>query len=80
MDFDTDLREAVRKYQRFHGLEDTGILNEETRQVMEMPRCGVADLQDGEEIPQASAFVASGGKWQTNQPLTFRFINATNGR
>jgi hypothetical protein len=76
--FDGGLDVAVRKYQRFHGLEVTGVIDEETRQVMEMPRCGVSDLEEGQEThsPGVASFVASGGKWQSNQ-LTYKFINGT---
>lgn len=77
--FDSSLSEAVKKYQRFHGLEETGIIDEATRKDMEMPRCGVADLEDGTEHhdPGVSSFVASQGKWNSNH-LTFKFINGTN--
>jgi hypothetical protein len=75
-EFGSGLSEAVRKYQRFHGLEVTGVINEETRQVMEMPRCGIADLEEGEEVPEVASFVASGGKWPSNQ-LTYKFVSGT---
>lgn len=76
--FDSDMTEAVRKYQSFHGLELTGEVDEETQKVMQMPRCGVADLIEGQEVhPQGvSSFVASGGKWSSNQ-VTYKFVNGT---
>ncbi len=76
--FDSDLSEAVRKFQQFHGLETTGVINEETRQVMEMPRCGVADLVEGQAVPMPgmASFVASGGKWPSNN-VTYKFISGT---
>ena len=73
--FDGSLTEAVRKYQRFHGLQVTGTIDEETRRVMETPRCGVADLVNGQEVqPAAGAgYVASGGRWP-NMNLTYKFV------
>jgi len=75
-ELDSGLSEAIKKYQQFHGLEASGMIDEETRRVMEMPRCGVADLRAGEEVPGVAAFVASGGKWPTNT-VTYRFVSGT---
>lgn len=76
--FDTDLTQAVRKYQQFHGLQITGVLDNKTQETMEMPRCGVADLENGEEVQinTVASFVASGGKWP-NTNLRYKFINGT---
>lgn len=76
--FDTDLAEAVKKFQRFHGLEATGVIDQETRETMEMPRCGVPDLTGGQEVHAqgVARFVTSGGKWPSNN-LTYRFVNGT---
>ncbi len=71
------LSAAVSKYQTFHGLEATGEIDEATRSMMEMPRCGVADLFSADESPPGVAtFVASGGQWSTND-LTYKFVNGT---
>lgn len=77
--FDDGLSKAVLKYQQFHGLKATGVIDEETRKVMEMPRCGVADLENGEEPHslEVEKFVESGGKWDRDK-LFYQFINGTN--
>ncbi len=75
--FDDNLTAAVSKYQAFHGLPVTGQIDEATRQMMEMPRCGVADLSAGAEpAPGVASFVASGGQWTSNN-LTYKFVNGT---
>lgn len=76
--FTSDVVSAVRKYQRFFGLPASGVVDEATRQMMEMPRCGNTDLDDGEEAHPAgvASFVASGGKWSTNA-ITYRFVRGT---
>jgi peptidoglycan hydrolase-like protein with peptidoglycan-binding domain len=77
--YDTELNLAVSKFQQFFGLEVTGNLNEETRDVMELPRCGVADLigdHDLDDKTHVSAYVASTGRWSSNI-LTYKFMNGT---
>ena len=41
---------ALKKMQKFGGLEETGVLDEATLELMKTPRCGVPDLIDG--IPE----------------------------
>src|SRR5262245_8311419 len=71
--FDDNTVIALSNYQRFHGLPNTGTLDQATVAHMSMPRCGFPD------IPHASGsseFVAQGNKWtQTN--LTYSFQNFT---
>jgi hypothetical protein len=76
--FDAGVRTAVEKYQQFHGLEATGVIDEPTRLMMERPRCGVPDLEGGQEThpPGVAMFVASGGAWASNN-LFYKFANAT---
>merc|ERR1719312_471355 len=39
----TSLRDALKKFQEFGGIRQTGILDRDTRDLMETPRCGVGD-------------------------------------
>ena len=38
------MRNSIAEFQRFAGLEQTGVMNEETEKMMDMPRCGVKDI------------------------------------
>ncbi|XP_051945216.1 matrix metalloproteinase-17b [Xyrauchen texanus] len=42
----TAVTQAVKKMQMFAGLDDTGVLNEETLQLMQTPRCSLPDDED----------------------------------
>ena len=44
-----DMERAIRKFQEFAGLEQTGKLSQETVQFMQMPRCGVKDIIEADE-------------------------------
>ncbi len=38
------MRQSLLAFQRFAGLEETGELDEKTKEMMAMPRCGVKDV------------------------------------
>ena len=40
-----NVREAVTKFQEFAGLQQTGVVNNETLQLMMTPRCGFRDFE-----------------------------------
>ncbi|MEV4892013.1 matrixin family metalloprotease [Nonomuraea sp. NPDC055795] len=64
--FDDRMELALSEYQRQHGIEPTGALNEETLTMMRTPRCGFPDQ------PSAGQFVAQGNRWPTNE-VTYSF-------
>lgn len=64
-ELDADTRHGLVKYQRFHGLTPSGVLDDATRSVMKRPRCGLPDPQTG--IAQYSA---SGTYW-TKRTLVY---------
>ena len=53
-----DISAAVRKFQNFVGLEETGELNDETIEWMQKPRCGVKDFSNNtkNDSPLAQPF------------------------
>ncbi|CAF1085149.1 unnamed protein product [Adineta steineri] len=61
----------VRAFQRFVGLNQTGIIDELTWQKMREPRCGNKDLR---RIQRRKRFILQGSRWPSNEPLTFRIV------
>lgn len=43
------LRDAIRKLQRFAGLPETGHVDAKTRMLMKAPRCGVPDYDSSSD-------------------------------
>ncbi|WP_081476769.1 matrixin family metalloprotease, partial [Brevibacillus laterosporus] len=66
--FDDSTEKALLKYQEFHGLSQTGKLDEATIEQMSLRRCGVKD--------PVGNFTAQGNKWDKTD-LTYRFVNFT---
>jgi hypothetical protein len=70
---DDATRQALRGYQRFHGLPATGEPDDATVAHMSLPRCGVPDVAPNAGLSQ---FVASGDRWPTTK-LRYGFVNFT---
>nr|XP_046913387.1 matrix metalloproteinase-19-like isoform X2 [Dermatophagoides farinae] len=64
---------AVMEFQRFAGINESGILDEETIQMMNAPRCGNKDLVGhGEEARRRrKRYALQGSKWRRTD-LTYR--------
>jgi len=72
---------AVSRFQAFAGLKQTGELDEETMKLMSMRRCGVKDIDDGNDfrenitdIPTFSRnkrYALQGSRWKT-RTLTYK--------
>ncbi len=56
-EFDDATEAALRRYQRFHGLPETGELDDATTAQMSLPRCGFPDVGSG------ASFTAQGNRW-----------------
>lgn len=76
--FDEATESALKAFQRFYNLKESGTLTEETIDLMNTPRCGNPDnhrLFD-QQTGMVAYFVVQGNKWgKTN--LTFAFQNYT---
>ena len=66
-EFDNVTETALRNFQRFTGLPETGVVDAATENLMKQPRCGVVDV---------AAFSAAGQKWSTTN-LRYAFENFT---
>ena len=59
--FEASTEQALRRYQRFHALPETGELDDATVAEMSRPRCGFPDVGTG----SVSSFLAQGNRWTT---------------
>lgn len=55
-----DIQNAVRKFQKYAGLNQTGIIDDETLNMMRLPRCG---HPDNLSKARTKRFVLQGSKW-----------------
>lgn len=74
--FDEATVEALRRFQRFAGLEPTGELDQPTREKMNAARCGNPDTLPSAETSGLAQFVTGAGKWSSTN-LTYSFQNYT---
>lgn len=74
--FDEPAVEALRRFQRFASLEPTGVLDDATREKMNLSRCGNPDTTPSVETAALADFVTGAGKWSTND-LTYSFQDYT---
>jgi peptidoglycan hydrolase-like protein with peptidoglycan-binding domain len=73
-EFDDDTVAALKRFQEFADLEATGVVDEPTREKMNLKRCGCPDVQP---FPSGiGEFVTGAGKWDRNE-LTYSFQNYT---
>ncbi|KDR14088.1 matrix metalloproteinase-14-like [Zootermopsis nevadensis] len=65
------MRTSIMDFQMFVGLQPTGMMDEETHEMMTKPRCGLKDRHDfDEEHSRRKRFSIFGGKW-SKQNLTY---------
>lgn len=61
-----DIENAVRKFQKYAGLNQTGQLDNETLDIMRLPRCG---HPDNLSRARTKRFVLQGSKWSKSKIL-----------
>lgn len=63
---------AVKQFQTFGGVSETGILDEDTLELMRTPRCGLPDVKvkDGAARTRMKRFAVQGSRWKKKE-LTF---------
>jgi hypothetical protein len=67
------VRSALQRLQQFAGLNATGELDDGTRQLLAMKRCGMADGQQQTGNRRRRRYVLQGPKWSTTN-LTYRYV------
>lgn len=55
--------DAIRMFQSYVGLPQTGLLDARTKQMMTKSRCGVEDVPESEDSQRPAAFNVMRGKW-----------------
>lgn len=76
-EFDEPTEGALIKFQRMMNIPETGTIDQQTAEMMEMPRCGVPDIP-GATHGLVDAFVLRGCSYQARfRTLTYAFLNGT---
>jgi len=66
------IKKAVMDFQAFAGLNQTGVVDGKTREMMETPRCGVRDIiGHGAYARRRKRYVLQGSRWRVTD-LTYR--------
>ncbi|XP_013776805.2 matrix metalloproteinase-15-like [Limulus polyphemus] len=66
-----DYNSVVKDFQKFAGLPETGILDNDTVNMMIMPRCGISDRDGPSNSGRKKRYSLEGSKWNENT-LTYR--------
>ncbi|XP_076309995.1 stromelysin-3-like [Tachypleus tridentatus] len=70
MDY-SSVTKGIKNFQKFAGLDETGILDNETISMMIMPRCGISDTDAPNNSTRKKRYSLEGSKWNENT-LTYR--------
>lgn len=54
---------AIKKFQKFAGLNQTGVIDEETKRMMKTPRCGHPDKLENDQNNRKRRYALQGSKW-----------------
>lgn len=68
-DGSSNLGNAIKGFQNFYGLPETGVLDKETKAEMDKPRCGMPDLK-----VTTNGYYGTASKWRRTA-LTYHFDN-----
>ena len=68
---------ALKQFQHFTGIEETGVVDDKTREYMLLPRCGKPDTEINEELRRWKRYVVQGTKWRKTT-LTWALENSNN--
>ena len=67
---ETELHDAVKKFQKFTGLDETGELSDvELLKYMETPRCGFPDFGPATTVKRRKRYVLQGSEWSKKVSL-----------
>ena len=55
---------SIKRLQRFAGLNETGVLDNETATLINTPRCGMPDFGPKDNAKRKRRWVQQGSKWK----------------
>lgn len=70
---DDVVKRAIVRMQEFAGLQPTGVLDEETKQLVHTKRCGLPDIKFDVAQRRRRRYAVHGSKWQ-KRDLTYRSV------
>ncbi|KAK3586496.1 hypothetical protein CHS0354_033519 [Potamilus streckersoni] len=70
------VKQAIQQFQKMAGLPVTGEMDEETRRMMQLPRCGVKDPIGTGDAARKKRYALHGSKWE-KRDLTYRISHYT---
>ncbi|KAK7407291.1 hypothetical protein VNO78_09083 [Psophocarpus tetragonolobus] len=74
---DEETISAFKTYQQYFNLQVTGYLNDETFQLISLPRCGIPDMNFNYEFIDNFSWPKEGNQWFTKTNLTYGFVPAS---
>ena len=72
-----DLSMSIKKLQRFANIPETGVMDEQTREFMNSPRCGMPDLGPSDNAKRKRRFSLHGTTWK-KQKLSWQLADDSN--
>lgn len=66
-----ELREAIKLFQLYAGIQMTGVVDDETMQMMVMPRCGMPDRGRSDRAKRRKRYAIQGSVWRKKVRLNF---------
>ncbi|XP_033628063.1 matrix metalloproteinase-24-like [Asterias rubens] len=69
-----EFNEGIRAFQEFYRLPVTGVLDQSTSSLMELPRCGLPDIMPDEDGTRKRRYAHTGAKWDRRE-ITWKIRN-----
>ena len=61
-----NIEESIKRLQRFADIPETGIMDKKTVELIQTPRCGMADFGPSDNARRKRRFTLQGSTWKKN--------------
>ena len=61
---EADLSTSIKKLQRFGNIPETGVMDEQTKELLQTPRCGLPDFGPSDNAKRKRRFTLQGSTWK----------------